>query len=184
MKKMFWMILILALIVVVSGLAYIKNNDINKPSGTNEINEFNKGNENLPVQKFTFGPNINEAEVSEETKRELQEHINALGEVEKDNISFNGFSAKFREDGALVLSVFVRNGYSYSVYDIDAKVDIKKNGEVIASANFNLTEKDFGVLNAKESRVWNLVYENEHILNKNVELKEYVLEYSTKFNKK
>jgi SLAP domain-containing protein len=184
MKKMFWMILILALIVVVSGLSYIKSNNINKSSEANEINELNKENKDLPVQRFTFGPNTNEAEVSQETKSELQRYLNALGEVEKNNISFNGFSAKFREDGALVLSVFVRNGYSYSVYDIDAKVDIKKNGEVIASANFILTEKEFGVLNAKDSRVWNLVYENEHILNKNVELKEYVLEYATKYNKK
>ncbi|MPN54853.1 hypothetical protein SDC9_202531 [bioreactor metagenome] len=70
------------------------------------------------------------------------------------------------------------------MYNIDAKVDIKKNGEVIATATFKLSKDEFGELNAGESRVWNLVYEPAHILNKTADLEEYILEYSTGYNRK
>jgi SLAP domain-containing protein len=181
MKKIYWVVAILILVLVVSGIVYDKNSDVNK---TNKNNIVNKEDNNPPMQKFTFGPKVSETEVSEETKNELQKYINELGEPKKDNISFDGFSAKFKEDDALILSVFVRNGYDYSVYNLDVKVDIKNNGEVIASANFKLTEEEFGILNGKESRVWNLVYEPEHVLKKDTELKEYILEYSIKHSKK
>lgn len=177
-------LVIICFLLTACGRVNENKNDLQSDNNNRVINKESAVKDSLVPQKYSFGPKVKEEEVSEETKKELQVHLNKLGNPEKDNISFNGFSAKFRQDGALVLSVFIRNGYSYTVGDIEAKVDLKKHNEVIASATFNLTEDEFGPLNPGESRVWNLVYEPQHILNKNVDLKEYLLEYSTKYNRK
>jgi len=177
-------LIIICFLFTACGRANENKNNLQNDNKNSVINNESTVKDNLVPQKYTFGPKVKEEEVSEETKKELQTHLNKLGNPEKDNISFNGFSAKFRQDGALVLSVFIRNGYSYIVHDIEAKVDLKKHNEVIATATFNLTEDEFGSLNPGETRVWNLVYEPQHILNKNVDLNEYLLEYSTKYNRK
>lgn len=184
MKKIIGVILIICFLITGCGKEQVKENNFKDGNKGEVASNVKSKDEDLKTQNFSFGPKVNQDEVSQETKNQLQGYLDKLGNPEKDNISFNGFSAKFRQDGALVLSVFIRNGYNYTVYNIDAKVDIKKNGEVIATATFKLSRDEFGELNAGESRVWNLVYEPAHILNKTADLEEYILEYSTGYNRK
>lgn len=152
-------------------------------SKNNNSDKANKKEDKVIHQKYSFGPNTDSSSVSPEVKDKLQEHIDKLGDPEKDDIIFNGVSAKFQEDGSLELIVFIRNGYSYSVRDIEAKVDVKKNNEVVATANFILSKDVFGILEAKESRIWTLIYKPENVLKHEVNLTEYILEYTTKYNK-
>ena len=132
-------------------------------------------------QKYSFGPRVNENEVTKETKEKLQEYINKLGSPEEDNISFHGISAKFTDDGSLEVVMFVRNGYKKAVWDIKSDIQIKKDNNIIASANFMFTKEEFGVLEKNESRVWTIVYKPEFIKNSNVDLSEYVLEYTSEY---
>lgn len=126
-------------------------------------------------QQYSFGPAADLSVIDDETKKEIQEFLNKLGDIPKDTISFNSMGIRYLEEGAIVIDLLIRNGYSYPIYNIDAKLDIVVNEEVVASGDFFFSKEDFGVLPANMSRPWSIIYYPEEIKNKEIELENYTI---------
>ena len=132
----------------------------------------------LKKQQYSFGPMADLSVIDEKTKQELQSKLNRLGDPVKDKIDFNEISAVYDEDGALFVDIFVRNGYSNPVFNIEATLDVVENGKVIASAPFKFTLDEFGELQEGTSRPWTIYYYPEDVKNRESKLKEYTIEVS------
>lgn len=133
---------------------------------------------NKPVvknQKYSFGPMADLSKIDDETKKKLQNVLNNLGDSEKDAISFNPIGVYYNKDGSLIIDLFIRNGNSYSVFNIDSQLDVVKDGKIIASASFNFIKEDFGVLEPNTSRPWTILYYPEDLKVKDTEMKDVEL---------
>lgn len=130
---------------------------------------------NIKNQKYSFGPMADLSKIDDQTKKELQVFLNKLGDVPKDKVTFNIMKAEFHEDGSLVIDLFVRNGHPYTIFDIDAKLEVIQEGKTVASANFNFVKEEFGELPANTSRPWSILYFPEDIKDKNINLDKITL---------
>lgn len=169
MKKI--IILIISLMYFV--FLFIGCNPNDTSSSSKKIN--NKPIVNKPVvknQKYNFGPMADLAKIDDETKMKLQNILNNLGESKKDSISFNIIGVSYNKDGSLIVDLFIRNGNSYSVFNIDSQLDVIKDGKSIASASFNFIKEDFGTLEANTSRPWTILYYPEDLKVKDTEIKD------------
>lgn len=126
-------------------------------------------------QQYSFGPAADLSVIDNETKKEIQEFLNTLGDMPKDTISFNSMELRYLEEGEIVIDLVIRNGYSYPIYNIDAKLDIAVNEEIVASGDFFFSEEDFGVLPPNMSRPWSIIYYPEDIKNKGIKLENYAI---------
>lgn len=132
----------------------------------------------LKKQQYSFGPMADLSKIDDKTKQELQDQLDRLGDPPKDRVTFNGISAFYDEDGSLVVDLFIRNGYSYPVFNLEATLDIIENGKIIASAPFSFILHDFGELPSNTSRPWTILYYPEDIKDKQSELIEYDIKVS------
>ncbi len=126
-------------------------------------------------QQYSFGPAADLSAIDDETKKEIQEFLNKLGDMPKDTISFNSMGIRYLEEGSIVIDLLIRNGYSYPIYNIDAKLDIAVNEEVVASGDFFFSKEEFGVLPPNMSRPWSIMYYPEDIKNKEIRLENYTI---------
>lgn len=126
-------------------------------------------------QQYSFGPAADLSAIDDETKKEIQEFLNKLGDTPKDTISFNNMGIRYLEEGSIVIDLLIRNGYSYPIYNIEAKLDIAVNKEVVASGNFFFSKEEFGVLPPNMSRPWSIMYYQEDIKNKEIRLENYTI---------
>ncbi|MFU0824818.1 SLAP domain-containing protein [Clostridium sp.] len=149
---------------------------------TNKVSSSNEGiqNNNEPVsestlkkQQYSFGPMADLSRIDDATKQELQNHLDKLGDPPTNRITFNGISAFYNEDGSLLVDIFIRNGYSYSVFNLEATLDIIKDGKIIASAPFYFNVQEFGELPSNVSRPWTILYYPEDIKFKENQLSEF-----------
>lgn len=171
MKRILFLLIIILLLS-----AGCTSNDINssKENINNSSTDIHKDDKNIidNNQKYSFGPMADLSKISNDTKQQLQELLNELGDVESDQITFEIIDAGFQEDGGLILDLFIRNGYSYAITNIDCDIKIIKQDKIIASANFQLIEREFGVLPSNTSRPWSIMFFPEDILIENAELKD------------
>lgn len=147
----------------------------NKPSNLNNIDKENDTPvvEPEPIerkQQYSFGPIADLSRIDDSTKEHLQSYLDKLGDPIKDIITFNGISTFYDDDGYLYVDLFIRNGCSYSVFNINATLDIIEDGHVIASAPFVFTVRDFGELESNMSRPWTILYYPEDVKNINAKL--------------
>lgn len=132
-------------------------------------------------QQYSFGPAADLSVIDNETKKEIQEILNKLGDMPKDTISFNSMEIRYLEEGAIVIDLLIRNGYSYPIYNIDAKLDIAVNEEVVASGDFFFAKEEFGVLPPNMSRPWSIIYYREYIENKEIKLENYTIKSTYRY---
>lgn len=146
----------------------------------NEVPSFNmalKDNERfIENQKYSFGPMADLSKVDNETKSRLQQKLNNMGNVPKDELTFNPIKAYCNKDGSLVVDLFIRNGHKESIFNIDAKLKLVKSGRVIAEAPFNFIKDEFGVIDYNDSRPWTILYYPEDVRIKDVKLDGYTIE--------
>lgn len=179
MKKMAFFIIIIMLISVgcdSSNKDPEKNiNSLSNKNVDNKVNNNDDKDNNINTveknQKYSFGPIADLSKIDNETKVKLQECLNRLGNPEKDTMGFKIIDGYFDQDGALVLDLFIRNGYDYSIANIESDLEIVHEGKVVASANFNLSEEEFGVLKSNESRPWTILFYPEDIVSTEIDLK-------------
>lgn len=173
MKK----IILLLIFILLLFIGCTSNNINSSNKNTTDSSTNPNGNKNLPVnnQKYSFGPMADLSKIDGETKQQLQDLLNKLGDVEDDQITFHIIDAAFQEDGALILDLFIRNGYPYSIANISCDLQVLEQEDIIASANFELIESEFGVLPAKSSRPWSILFLPEDIVTKEVKSKNYTI---------
>ncbi|MCY6369779.1 SLAP domain-containing protein [Clostridium ganghwense] len=163
---------IMIFILLFSGCSF---SSINSPSNTEDMKKETEQQEIIVNQKYSFGPAADLSIIDDKTKKELQEVLNKLGDVPKNTISFNGIEVRAQEDGAIVIDLFIRNGYSCEIYNIDSKLDIIVNEELVASGDFFFSKEEFGVLTSNMSRPWSIMYYPENIKNKEIKLENYII---------
>lgn len=186
MKKIAFLIIIMLLISVgcdsankdpEKNMNSSSNNSVDNNVDNNVDNKDDKQKDNINTleknQKYSFGPIADLSKIDSATKAKLQDYLNKLGNPEKDTIGFKIIDGYFQEDGTLVLDLFIRNGYDYSIANIESDLEIVNEGKVIASANFELSEEEFGVLKSNESRPWTILFYPEDIVNTETEQKSF-----------
>lgn len=161
---------IIMLLLVFSLLGCTANN----VSSPNNIEDINPAPEvTIKKQQYSFGPMADLSMIDDSTKEGLQNYLDKLGDPSKDTITFNGIDYYYSEDGSLFIDLFVRNGHSYSVFNVNITLDIIQDGKVIASAPFTFTLGDFGELPANMSRPWTILYYPEDIKDKKTKLMKF-----------
>lgn len=170
MKKIISLIIIF--IILFSGCSSSPAKSYNDD---NNIKKEQKEQKVIVNQQYSFGPAADLSVIDNETKKEIQEFLNKLGDMPKDAISFNSMELRYLEEGAIVIDLLVRNGKKYPIYNIDAKLDIAVNEEVVASGDFFFSKEDFGVLPPNMSRPWSIMYYPEDIKNKEIKLQNYTI---------
>ncbi len=173
MKRLIFILIIIWVLFIgcVANNTDSSNKDINNKNVSSENDDISK-----TKQKYSFGPMADLSQINDETKQYLQELINKLGNTKENQIAFNIIDGVFEEDGALVVDLFIRNGYSYSIANISCDFKIIQNGNIIATANFELDEEHFGILSSKDSRPWSLLFFPEDVINKNLKLEGATIE--------
>ncbi|MCY6355450.1 SLAP domain-containing protein [Clostridium sp. ZS2-4] len=173
--------LIVIFIILFSGCnssaakSYKDGDNIKKQQKEQQEQKEQKEQKAVINQQYSFGPAADLSVIDDETKKEIQEFLNKLGDVPKDTISFNSMGLRYLEEGEIVIDLLVRNGYSYSIFNLDVKLDIVVNEEVVASENFFFSKEDFGVLPPNMSRPWSIIYYPEEIKNDKIKLENYTI---------
>lgn len=121
-------------------------------------------------QHYSFGPIADVSKIDQKTKEELQSKLNSLGDPIRDKLTFYVLDCYYDEDGGLFVDVFIRNGYTYPVFNISATLDIMKGSQIIATAAFDFASEEFGSLSENDSRPWTIYYYPEDIKNKEANL--------------
>lgn len=128
----------------------------------------------VPVyQEYTYGPWGQTHTVSKTIKNELQRLINGLGNPPANTISVKGINAYYQKNGTLVVTAFVRNGEDFPVSDISGRIRIEEHGQIIAAAEFTMSQEQFGILDPGVSEVWNFYYAPSTVYNHTANLQRY-----------
>ncbi|ABK60488.1 SLAP domain-containing protein [Clostridium novyi] len=162
MKRILTLMLI-SFIFLFTGCGIQKNQN----SSNNSLKDKNVPKVN---QKYSFGPLADLAKINDKKKEELQNVLNNLGDISKDQVSFNPINARFNQDGSLIVDLFIRNGHEESIFNIDVRLNLIENGRVVASAPFSFTKEEFGVLESNNSRPWSILYYPEDLKEKNIKI--------------
>jgi len=159
-----------------------ENND--EGSNEEESEAVATEDEGVPVyQEYSFAPTADLANIDDQTKDELQQILNSLGDPQKGTITFIGFDAVYNNDGSLTITTFVRNGFDYSVYNLEGQIKVQTmDGEIIASGNFTFPEGEFGILDASMSRPWSLTFLPDTIYNSQADLTEYIIQSNINYH--
>lgn len=129
-------------------------------------------------QHYSFGPIADVSKIDKKTKEELQNKLNSLGDPIRDKLTFYVLDCYYDEDGGLFVDVFIRNGYSYPVFNINATLDIINGDQLVATADFDFTSEEFGSLSENDSRPWTIYYYPEDIKNKETNLSQVEIHVS------
>lgn len=166
--------IILIILSIILFSACSKNNISSSNNRDNEIQGI-QDNKNIKNQKYSFGPMADLSMIDAETKKGLQEFLNNLGDVPKDTITFNIMKAELMEDGSIAVDLFVRNGHTYDVFNIDTRLELIENNKVVATAQFEFAKDEFGVLPKDNSRPWTILYYPEDVKDNNFQIKDVTI---------
>ncbi len=132
------------------------------------------------ITTYSFGPQENEAEISQEHKDFLQTQLESAPKA-PEGLSFYGYSASYGDDGSFTVLGFFRNNTGKPVHNISGTISVESvasDGEsylTIAKAKFEMSDDEFGTLPNGEARPWQLNFSSDLVVNKINDLSKYIV---------
>lgn len=118
--------------------------------------------QSLVPHQLDLEPTWEEA-LSSEQKDGLTQMVASLPKLKEREVNFSGFQAKPQENGALAISLFIRNGHSQHITLESLPLEVlDADNALVARGSFKLDSLE---VKANTSKPWTFIFPNDMILN-------------------